>query len=485
KSILKEITSRLEFLINVGLDYITLSRMAKTLSGGEAQRIRLATQIGSNLSGVIYVLDEPSIGLHPRDTSKLIATLKNLRDIGNTIIVVEHDPETIKNADYIVELGPGAGEKGGQVVFSGEKKDFLTNQKSLTAKYIRGEKKIAMPAKRRKPQGWLKLVGCKKHNLKNIDVNFPLGVFCVISGVSGSGKSSLVSETLYPILEYWTKNKEVNTLSLCDRIEGIEQIKRVVNVDQSPIGRTPRSNPATYVGAFGPIRELFARLPQSREKGWRPGRFSFNVAGGRCVKCEGAGLIKIEMNFLPDLYIVCDECQGQRYDKETLAIKYKNKNIYQILEMNVEEAIKFFENIPQIKNKLQTLSDVGLDYIKLGQSATTLSGGEAQRIKLAAELTNNTINNTIYILDEPTTGLHFADVKKLLDVLNSLVEKNNTVIVIEHNLDVIKCADYIIDLGPEGGEEGGKIIAEGTVEEIIKTPSSYTGQYLKRYINGG
>lgn len=483
KTIIREITSRLEFLINVGLDYITLSRMAKTLSGGESQRIRLATQIGSNLSGVIYVLDEPSIGLHPRDTSKLISTLKNLRDIGNSIIVVEHDSETIKNADYIVELGPGAGENGGKVVFAGTKDEFLSNKNSLTAKYLRGERKIEIKKNIRKPLGWLKLIGCNKNNLKNIDVNFPLGVFCVISGVSGSGKSSLISETLYPILEYWTKNKEINTLSLCQKVEGIEQIERVVNVDQSPIGRTPRSNPATYVGAFGPIRELFSKLPQSKERGWKAGRFSFNVAGGRCIKCEGAGLIKIEMNFLPDLYITCDECQGKRYDRETLSVKYKNKNIYDVLEMRVEEALKFFENIPQIKNKLQALSDVGLDYIKLGQSATTLSGGEAQRIKLAAELTIANSTNTIYILDEPTTGLHFADIQKLLEVLNNLVEKNNTVIVIEHNLDVIKCADYIIDLGPEGGEDGGRIVAQGTIKDIIKCPNSYTGLYLKRYLN--
>jgi excinuclease ABC subunit A len=482
KPILKEINSRLEFLINVGLDYITLSRYTKTLSGGESQRIRLATQIGSNLSGVIYVLDEPSIGLHPRDTNKLLITLKNLRDLGNTVIVVEHDEETIKSADYIVDIGPYAGKDGGEIVYAGPYKGLLASTKSITAKYLRGERKIKVPLKRRKPKEWLELKGCKKNNLKNIDVKFPLGVLCVISGVSGSGKSSLVNDTLNTILEFYFKNKRVETFDLCSSVIGIEKIKRFVNIDQSPIGRTPRSNPATYVGAFGPIRELYAKMPLAKMRGWKAGRFSFNVPGGRCIKCEGAGLIKIEMNFLPDLYIQCDECEGKRYDKETLEVKYKDKNIYDVLEMSVEEAYKFFENIPQIKSKLEGLMNVGLGYIKLGQSATTLSGGEAQRVKLASELIKYGQGDTLYILDEPTTGLHFADVEKLLDVLLRLVEKNNTVIVVEHNLDVIKTADWVIDLGPEGGDEGGEIVAVGTPEDIIQNENSYTGQYLKKVL---
>ncbi|MFN3909814.1 MAG: excinuclease ABC subunit UvrA [Candidatus Anstonellaceae archaeon] len=482
KPIIKEISSRLEFLINVGLDYLTLSRATKTLSGGEAQRIRLATQIGSNLSGVIYVLDEPSVGLHPKDTAKLIATLRNLRDLGNSVIVVEHDEETIKNADFIVELGPGAGENGGEVVFAGPKKDFFERNDSLTLKYIKKEKKILIPKKRREPKKWLNLFSCNRNNLKEIDIAIPLGVFCAISGVSGSGKSSLISETLCPILEHWTKNKEKNTLGLCKEIRGIEQVKRLVIIDQRPIGKTPRSNPATYIGAFGPIRELFAQLPLSKAKGWKSGRFSFNVPGGRCIKCGGGGIIKIEMNFLPDLYIPCDECNGKRYDNETLSVRYKGKNIYEVLEMSVGEAYKFFENIPQIKRKLQGLMDVGLDYIKLGQSATTLSGGEAQRVKLAAELNKNSQEDTIYILDEPTTGLHFAEVEKLIKVLNSLVENKNSVLIVEHNLEILKSADYIIDLGPEGGDRGGEIVAYGTPEEIAKNSESYTGQYLQKLL---
>ena len=478
--IIKEILLRLDFLNNVGLGYLTLSREARTLSGGESQRIRLATQIGSGLSGVIYVLDEPSIGLHPRDSSRLISTLKELRNLANTIIVVEHDPEIIKSADYILEIGPQAGERGGEIVFQGEVEEFLGDKNSLTAKYIRGELKITKGTKLRKPTGWLELKKCTKNNLKNIDVKFPLGVMCAITGVSGSGKSSLIMETLLPILEEWKKNKKILKTQFCKEVIGIEQIKNVINIDQSPIGRTPRSNPATYVGAFTPIRELFAKLPLSKAKGWKAGRFSFNVPGGRCLKCQGAGIVKIEMNFLPDLYIQCDECEGKRYDKETLSVRYKGKNIYDVLEMTVKEAYEFFENIPQIRSKLEGLMSVGLDYIKLGQNATTLSGGEAQRVKLAAELIKNSTENSIYILDEPTTGLHFADIKKLLEALEKLIEKNNTVIIIEHNLDVIKCADWIIDLGPEGGDEGGEIVATGPPSEIMKNKNSYTGEFLKK-----
>ena len=478
KNILKEIKNRLEFLLNVGLNYLTLNRISRTLSGGEAQRIRLATQIGSNLTGVLYVLDEPSIGLHQRDNAKLLSTLKNLRDLGNTLIVVEHDEDTIRAADYLVDIGPGAGRHGGEIVESGTLDDIMTCKKSLTGAYMRGDKKIAKPAERRAVKNYLTLKGCTHNNLKKINVKFPLGVFCCITGVSGSGKSSLISETLHPALKLNLMRGKCR-VGEHSSIDGLEFVDSVVNINQAPIGRTPRSNPVTYIGAFTAIRELFSKLPQSKARGWQPGRFSFNVPGGRCMNCEGDGLIRIEMNFLPDVYVKCDECKGKRYDKETLSVKYKEKNISDILGMTVEEAQKFFANFPAISNKLNVLNDVGLGYIHLGQSATTLSGGEAQRIKLASELSKRGTGKTIYILDEPTTGLHFADVHKLLDVLNRLVMKGNTVIVIEHNLDVIKTADHIIDLGPEGGENGGEIIATGTPEEIAANVESYTGQYLK------
>lgn len=482
KPILKEIKNRLEFLINVGLDYLTLSRSARTLSGGESQRIRLATQIGANLSGVLYVLDEPSIGLHQRDNDKLLATLKNLRDLGNTLIVVEHDEDTMRAADFLVDIGPGAGESGGEIVATGKIEDVMNCKKSITGAYLRGDKKISVPKSRRRPKSWLKLFGCTHNNLKNLKVDFPLGTFCCITGVSGSGKSSLISETLYPALQLaYTKSKRVRVGSHRE-INGLENADSVVNIDQSPIGRTPRSNPITYIGAFTPIRELFARLPQSRARGWQAGRFSFNVPGGRCMNCEGDGLRKIEMNFLADIYVECEECKGRRYNRDTLDVRYRGKNIADVLEMTVEEGLRFFANHPAIANKLGVLMDVGLGYIKLGQSATTLSGGEAQRVKLSAELSKRGTGKTIYILDEPTTGLHFADVAKLLDVLNRLVEKGNTVIVIEHNLDVVKSADYIIDLGPQGGEKGGEIVACGSPEEIANDKESYTGQYLKSYL---
>ncbi|MFA5108103.1 MAG: excinuclease ABC subunit UvrA [Candidatus Micrarchaeia archaeon] len=481
KPILKEVKSRLEFLLNVGLDYLTLGRASRTLSGGEAQRIRLATQIGANLTGVLYVLDEPSIGLHQRDNAKLLNTLKNLRDLGNTLIVVEHDEDTMRASDFLVDIGPGAGRHGGEIICSGKITDIMSCKKSITGAYLRGDRKIAVPAQRRKPKGWLAIKGCTHNNLKNVNVKFPLGVFCTITGVSGSGKSSLISETLYPALKlrfYSSKDKIGSHTDL----QGLELVDSAISIDQAPIGRTPRSNPATYIGVFTPIRELFARLPASRARGWESGRFSFNVPGGRCMNCEGDGLIKIEMNFLPDVYVPCDECGGKRYDKETLSVRYKGKNISEILEMTVEEALKFFGNMPSISSKLQVLSDVGLDYVQLGQSATTLSGGEAQRIKLAAELSKRGTGKTVYILDEPTTGLHFADVHRLLEVLNRLVEKGNTVIVIEHNLDMIKSADYVIDLGPEGGENGGEIVATGTPDEVASIKESYTGQYLKPYL---
>ncbi len=481
KPVLKEVRNRLDFLINVGLTYLTLDRASGSLSGGEGQRIRLATQIGANLTGVLYVLDEPSIGLHQRDNSKLLSTLKALRDLGNTLIVVEHDEDTMREADHLVDVGPGAGVHGGEVVASGELEDIMNCKRSITGAYLRGERKIALPARRRAPKGWMVLRNCRHNNLSNITARFPLGCFVGITGVSGSGKSSLISETLYPALRMRFGTAKVSVGSH-ESLEGLEQIDGVIDIDQSPIGRTPRSNPITYIGAFTPIRELFSKLSVSRSRGWQPGRFSFNVPGGRCMNCEGDGLIRIEMHFLPDVYVPCDECKGRRYDKETLSARYKNKNIADVLEMTVEEALTFFVNIPTVQNKLQTLYDVGLGYIKLGQSATTLSGGEAQRVKLAAELSKRDSGKTVYILDEPTTGLHFHDVSKLLEVLNRLVEKGNTVIVIEHNLDVVKTADHLIDLGPEGGDDGGKIIATGTPEEVAKNSDSYTGKYLGAYL---
>ncbi len=482
KDILKEIKARLKFLMDVGLDYLTLDRNAGTLSGGESQRIRLATQIGSGLVGVVYILDEPSIGLHQRDNKRLLATLKYLNQIGNTLIVVEHDEDTIREADYIVDLGPGAGENGGYIVAQGTLEDILKNENSLTGQYVSRKLEIEIPKKRRKGNGkFLILYGAALHNLKNIDVKFPLGKFICITGVSGSGKSTLLGETLYPELARILNRAKMRGEKY-DKIEGIEFLDKVINIDQSPIGRTPRSNPATYTGVFTYIRDLFSNMPESRMRGYKPGRFSFNVKGGRCEVCEGQGIIKIEMHFLPDIYIKCEECNGKRFNKETLQIKYKNKNISDILDMTVDEAYNFFENIPSIREKLQTLKDVGLGYIKLGQPAPTLSGGEAQRVKLATELSKKSTGKTLYILDEPTTGLHFHDIKKLLAVLNRFVDNGNTVIVIEHNLDVIKVADHIIDLGPEGGDRGGYIVAEGTPEEVAKNKNSYTGAFLKKVL---
>ena len=478
--ILKEINQRLTFLINVGLDYLTLDRAAGTLSGGESQRIRLATQIGSQLVGVLYILDEPSIGLHHRDNKRLIETLSRLRDLGNTVLVVEHDRETIESADHIVDLGPGAGEDGGYVVAQGEVADIESVPESITGEYLSGRKSIPVPSRRRKSTGnFLVLKGAKGNNLKSVNVGFPLGVFTCITGVSGSGKSTLVNETLFPALKrsiYHSKDLPLQFKG----IEGLEFVDKVVDIDQSPIGRTPRSNPATYTGLFTPMRDLFSQLPDSKVRGYKPGRFSFNVKGGRCETCEGDGIIKIEMHFLPDVYVTCEACKGQRYNRETLDIKYRGKTIADVLDMTVSEALKFFENIPVIRRKLQTLYDVGLRYIKLGQQATTLSGGEAQRVKLATELSKVATGRTVYILDEPTTGLHFEDIRHLLEVLNRLADKGNTVIVIEHNMDVIKSADYIIDLGPEGGDFGGEIVGEGSPETITKIAKSYTGQFLKR-----
>jgi len=480
--IIKEIKNRLKFLIDVGLGYLTLDRPSETLAGGEAQRIRLATQVGSKLVGVLYVLDEPSIGLHPRDTDKLLKTLKELRDIGNTVIVVEHDEETIREADYIVDIGPGAGEEGGYIVKTGTLEDIMNEPRSLTGQYLKGALTIPVPEKRRSSRGeFLVVKGAREHNLKNITVEFPLHTFICVTGVSGSGKSTLIYDVLFKaLMKKIYKSKEEPGKH--DKIEGIEYIDKVVMVDQSPIGRTPRSNPATYTGVFTPIRELFASLPEAKARGYRAGRFSFNVPGGRCEACEGNGYIKVEMQFLPDVYVPCEVCHGRRYNKETLEIKYKGKSIADVLEMSVKEAMAFFENIPEIKRKLKFLDDVGLGYIKLGQSATTLSGGEAQRVKLASELQKRGTGRTIYFLDEPTTGLHFADVQKLIDVLQRLVNQGNTVIIIEHNLDIIKSADYIIDLGPEGGEKGGYVVGTGTPEEIANNPNSYTGQYLKRVL---
>ena len=481
KSILKEINARIKFLSDVGLNYLTLSRTAETLSGGESQRIRLATQIGSGLSGVLYILDEPSIGLHQRDNDKLIGTLKHLRDLGNTLIVVEHDEDTMRASDWIVDVGPYAGVHGGEIVGNGTLDDLLKNSNSVTAKFLRGEEKIEVPSSRRKSEKYLKVIGAKENNLKNIDVDIPLGVFTCITGVSGSGKSSLLSDIVYPYLSNKLNNSKLE-VGKFKKIENIEFLDKVINIDQSPIGRTPRSNPATYVGMFTYIRDLFAATPDAKAKGYGSGRFSFNVKGGRCEACEGAGDKEIEMYFLPDIEVPCEVCKGKRYNRETLEVKYKGKNIADVLDMTVEEALKFFENIPSIKNKVQALHDVGLDYIKLGQSATTLSGGEAQRVKLATELSKKSTGKTIYLLDEPTTGLHMFDVKKLIAILNRLVENGNTVVVIEHNLDVIKCADHIIDLGPEGGDGGGTIVAQGTPEEVSKNEKSFTGQYLKKYL---
>ena len=486
EKIVKEIKERLGFLIDVGLEYLTLDRTATTLSGGEAQRIRLATQIGSKLSGVLYVLDEPSIGLHPRDTEKLINTLKSLRDLDNTVIVVEHDPETIEEADYIIDIGPGSGVYGGQITATGTPEEIKNNPNSLTGKYLSGKLKIPVPKQRRKPDPEKKLIikGAKEHNLKNINVEIPLGLFVAITGVSGSGKSTLI----YDIL--WQASKErfgyrVDYIGKHDKIEGWEYIDKVINVDQSPIGRTPRSNPATYTKVFDHIRALFAATPEAKLRGYTPGRFSFNVKGGRCEACKGDGVVKIEMHFLPDVYITCEVCGGKRYNKETLMIEYKGKNIADVLDMTVAEALEFFQNVPSIKNKLKVLYDVGLDYIKLGQPATTLSGGEAQRIKLSRELSKRDTGKTLYLLDEPTTGLHSHDVDKLIKVLNKLVDKGNTVVVIEHNLDVIKNADWIIDLGPEGGDKGGQVVATGTPEEVAKNPNSWTGKFLKKYLENG
>ena len=479
--VVKEIRSRIRFMLDVGLDYLTLSRAAGTLSGGEAQRIRLATQIGSGLVGVAYILDEPSIGLHQRDNDRLIATLKHLRDLGNTVIVVEHDEDTMRAADYIVDIGPGAGSEGGEVVATGTAEEIMQNPRSITGQYLSGKLKIEVPKTRRKPNGWITVKGASEHNLKNIDVRFPLGVFTCVTGVSGSGKSSLVNEILYKTLA--KKLNRARTIpGRYKSIEGVEQLDKIIAIDQSPIGRTPRSNPATYTGVFDMIRDLFAGTPDAKARGYSKGRFSFNVRGGRCEACQGDGIVKIEMNFLPDVYVPCEVCNGKRFNRETLEVKYKGKNIYDILEMTVEEALDFFKNVPSITRKIQTLYDVGLGYVKLGQPSTELSGGEAQRIKLATELSRRPTGKTIYVLDEPTTGLHFADVHKLVVMLDRLAENGNTVIVIEHNLDVIKCADYIIDIGPEGGDRGGTVIAEGTPEEVAKVKESYTGHYIRQYL---
>lgn len=480
--ILKEIKSRIGFLNNVGLDYLTLSRATGTLSGGEAQRIRLATQIGSGLVGVAYILDEPSIGLHQRDNDKLLAALMRLRDLGNTLIVVEHDEDTMRAADYIVDIGPAAGEHGGEVIATGTAEDIMKCEKSITGAYLSGRMKIPVPDVRKEPAGWITIRGARQNNLKNIDVDIPLGIMTCVTGVSGSGKSSLVNEILYKTLA-----RDLNRARCIpgehDDITGIDQLDKVINIDQSPIGRTPRSNPATYTGVFDLIRDLFAATPDAKAKGYKKGRFSFNVKGGRCEACSGDGILKIEMHFLPDVYVPCEVCGGKRYNRETLDVRYKGKSIYDVLDMTVEEAVKFFDNVPAIKRKIETLNDVGLSYIRLGQPSTELSGGEAQRIKLAAELSKRSTGRTIYILDEPTTGLHFADVHKLVEILHKLTESGNTVVVIEHNLDVIKTSDYIIDIGPEGGDRGGTVIAKGTPEEVAAVPESFTGQYVSKYLS--
>ena len=481
KDIIKEINARLNFLINVGLDYLTLERTSETLSGGESQRVHLATQIGSGLVGVLYILDEPTIGLHQRDNLKLLDTLKKLRDVGNTVIVVEHDKDVMMESDYIIDLGPGPGVHGGEIVSEGPLPKFLKSKKSLTAQYLNGEIKIPLPPERRKPKDFLQIIGASQFNLKNIDAKIPLGVFCCITGVSGSGKSTLVNEILYKALAqriYNSKDKP----GKFEKMVGAEKIDKIIIIDQSPIGRTPRSNPATYTAAFGPIRDLFAMLPESKARGYLPGRFSFNVKSGRCEACEGDGVKKVEMHFLPDVYVTCEVCKGARYNNETLEIRYRGKNISEVLNMIVEEALEFFKNIPTIRRKMQVLNDVGLGYMKLGQAATTLSGGEAQRVKLSTELSKMGTGKTIYILDEPTTGLHFADVEKLLSVLHRLTDAGNTVLVIEHNLEVLKTADYIIDLGPDGGDKGGKLVACGTPEQIVKVESSFTGQFLKEIL---
>ncbi len=481
--VLKEIDKRLGFLIDVGLDYLTIDRAAGTLSGGEAQRIRLATQVGSSLVGVLYILDEPSIGLHQRDNCRLINTLKGLRDLGNTLIVVEHDEEMIREADYIIDVGPGAGSHGGEIVAAGDLSTITACQHSITGAYLSGKRQIPIPTHRRSGNGnWLKIKGAKEHNLKNIDVSIPLGCFVGVTGVSGSGKSTLVNEILYPVLARKLNRATSLFPGAHQGIEGLELLDKVINIDQSPIGRTPRSNPATYTGVFNDIRTVFAETPEAKMRGYKPGRFSFNVKGGRCEACAGDGIIKIEMHFLPDVYVPCEVCKGKRYNRETLEIKFRGKTIADILEMQVEEALDFFQNHPRIKRRLQTLYDVGLSYIKLGQSATTLSGGEAQRVKLATELAKRSNGRTIYILDEPTTGLHFADVQKLLDILKRLVESGNTVLVIEHNLDVIKTADYLIDLGPEGGDRGGQVVAVGAPEELADNPASYTGHFIRQVL---
>ena len=481
KQILKEIRARVGFLADVGLEYLSLARATGTLSGGEAQRIRLATQIGSGLVGVAYILDEPSIGLHQRDNDKLLGALMHLRDLGNSLIVVEHDEDTMRAADCIVDIGPGAGEHGGQLVGMGTAEELMQNPKSITGAYLSGKLKIPVPEVRKEPTGYLTIKGAAENNLKHIDVDIPLGIMTCITGVSGSGKSSLINEILYKHLA-----RDLNRARVIpgkhDEIIGIDQLDKVIAIDQSPIGRTPRSNPATYTGVFDQIRDLFAATADAKAKGYKKGRFSFNVKGGRCEACSGDGIIKIEMHFLPDVYVPCEVCKGKRYNRETLEVKYKDKSIYDVLNMTVEEAMTFFENVPSIRRKIETLYDVGLSYIRLGQPSTTLSGGEAQRIKLAAELSKRSTGKTIYILDEPTTGLHFADVQKLVEILRRLSDGGNTVVVIEHNLDVIKTADYIIDIGPEGGDGGGTVVAKGTPEEVAKNPASYTGRYVAKYL---